>query len=59
MMRRRENYYHEDHLEVDAIALLGLATLRFAIHALAAVGAHVLENLELQLGVVGVLLDRE
>ena len=55
----RENPYHKDHLEVDAVTLLRLAALRLAINTLTAVRAHVLEHLELQLGIVGVLLHRE
>ena len=42
--------YYEDHLEIDAVALLALAIL-ILVHRLAAVRAHVLEHLELQLGV--------
>ena len=47
--------YYEDHLEIDAVALLALAIL-ILVHRLAAVRAHVLEHLELEFGVVRVLL---
>ena len=51
---REAEAYHENHLQIDAETLFRLAIL---LSGLARVRAHVLEHLELELSVLGGLLE--